>query len=80
MRQDLSKNRAAILTTAVARAVVKYQMVQEAQEQSELAGILANILTVATEQADVRSWNILPAYISGGTGNRATYRPALNSG
>ncbi len=63
VRQDLDKDYAAILATAVARAVAKYKMVQEAQDQNELAGVLVNILTVATEQADLRSWNMLPAYI-----------------
>lgn len=66
VRQDLEHERAAILAAATVRAVAKYQMVQKSREQGELAGLLTNIATLATEQADVRSWNTLPAFIQVG--------------
>ncbi len=62
-RQDLDHQRPAILAAATTRAVAKYQMVREAQNQDALLGALTNVATVASEQADLRSWNVLPAYI-----------------
>ncbi len=60
-REDLEAERAKILATATVRAVAKYKMVQEAQSTNDFGGILMNIATVMSEQADVRSWNMLPA-------------------
>lgn len=62
-RDDLSDDMARIMATATARAVAKYNMVNEAQNKSGMAGLVANIATAVTEQADVRSWNMLPASI-----------------
>jgi hypothetical protein len=61
VREDLEQQNAKLLVTATARAVAKYNLVQNAKEQSEFGGLLMNIATVASEQADVRSWNMLPA-------------------
>ncbi|MYM62638.1 hypothetical protein [Pseudomaricurvus sp. HS19] len=63
VRQDLDAESGALVATATARAVAKYHMVRNAREQSELAGAFANIFSVLSEQADLRSWNLLPAYI-----------------
>lgn len=62
-RDDLSDEMGRIMATTTARAVAKYNLVNEAQNQSPMAGLLANLATVASEQADVRSWNMLPASI-----------------
>ncbi|RLU00685.1 hypothetical protein [Ketobacter sp.] len=62
-REDLEAERAKILAAATVRAVAKYKMVQEAQSKNDFSGILMNIATVVSEQADVRSWNMLPASI-----------------
>lgn len=62
-RDDLADEMATIMATTTARAVAKYNLVNEAQNKSELGGLLANIATIATEQADVRSWNMLPANV-----------------
>lgn len=62
-REDLADEMATIMAAATARAVAKYNLVNEAQNKSQLGGLLANIATIATEQADVRSWNMLPATI-----------------
>jgi hypothetical protein len=63
VREDLDDQMPKILAAATLRAVAKYQMTQEASEQGEMAGLLANIAGVLSEQADVRSWNMLPASI-----------------
>ncbi|MCK5791247.1 MAG: hypothetical protein KAH34_10405 [Ketobacter sp.] len=62
-RQDLDAQRAKLLAAATVRAVAKYKMVQEAQSKGDFGGILMNIATVASEQADVRSWNMLPSSV-----------------
>jgi len=62
-REDLDEQNAALLAAATARAIAKYQVQKGAAEQNDLSGILATIITVASEQADVRSWNMLPSSI-----------------
>lgn len=62
-RDDLSDDMTRIMATATTRAVAKYNMVNEAQNKSDMAGLIANLATVVSEQADVRSWNMLPASI-----------------
>jgi len=62
-REDLEKENAKNLAAATVRAVAKYKMVQEAQSKGDLTGVIMNLATVASEQADVRSWNMLPATI-----------------
>ena len=52
-----------ITARAIARAVTKYQMSRQAQQQDDLAGLLVNIMNVVTERADTRSWLTLPADI-----------------
>ncbi|GAA3956640.1 hypothetical protein [Allohahella marinimesophila] len=63
-REDLADQSAKIMAAATVRAVAKYQMVKEAQKNGGgLGGLLANIAGVLSEQADVRSWNMLPSSI-----------------
>jgi hypothetical protein len=62
-REDLSDENAALLTAATARAVTKYQVQKGAAEHNGLSGVVATIFTVASEQADLRSWNMLPSSI-----------------
>jgi hypothetical protein len=49
-----------ILLRAVARALVKFLASEAAEDKSEVAGILVNLLGAATESADTRSWRSLP--------------------
>ena len=49
-----------ILLRAVTRALVKYLASEAAEDKSEAAGILVNLLGAATESADTRSWRSLP--------------------
>lgn len=62
-RDDLSDEMVRIMATTTARAVAKYNLVNEVQNQNGVAGLLANMATVMSEQADLRSWNMLPASI-----------------
>lgn len=59
-RRALDKRLPAITARAVARMVVKTQAAREAGKENELAGILVNVLSFATERADTRSWTTLP--------------------
>lgn len=62
-REDLADQTAMILAATVVRSVAKYQLVREARKSGELGAIIANIAGVLSEQADVRSWNMLPSSI-----------------
>ena len=63
VRDDLEKEYASILLLTTTRAVTKYQLVKKVQDQSPLLGLIMNIATIASEDADLRSWNMLPANI-----------------
>jgi len=60
-REDLDDEMPAITATTLARAVAKYQAVNEAQRKDDIAGLLLNLATTFSETADRRSWNMLPA-------------------
>lgn len=62
-RDDLEREYPSILLLTTTRAIAKYQLVKEAEEEDPLLGILVNLATVLTEVADLRSWNMLPATI-----------------
>lgn len=62
-REDLDKEYPSILALTTTRAVSKYLLVQEAQKQDPLLGILFNFATILSEVADLRSWNMLPATV-----------------
>ncbi len=59
-RRALERRLPAITARAVARMVIKTQAAHEAGKESELAGILVNVFSIATERADTRSWTTLP--------------------
>ena len=63
VREDLDRDQGKRVAAATVRAVAKYQLVREASSKDDFGGFLANIFTVVTEQADVRSWNMLPASV-----------------
>lgn len=48
------------LLKTIARGFAKWKLTEAAGNQSDVAGILANITAVATERADTRSWSTLP--------------------
>ncbi|ROS01139.1 hypothetical protein EDC56_1567 [Sinobacterium caligoides] len=65
VRADLSTESKAIYARAMARMVAKHMAIQHAQRQDDsgIAAAILNIATTVSEQADVRSWNMLPATI-----------------
>lgn len=63
VREDLSKEYPSILLLTTTRAIAKYELVAKAKEEDPLFGALVNIVTVLTEIADLRSWNMLPSNI-----------------
>jgi hypothetical protein len=71
--RDLESRRAAILMRMVARGLIKYTLSREAEEQTEkksseflgrLVGFFTNTAGNLLEQADTRSWSLLPDQIA----------------
>ena len=62
-RHALDEEMPVITARALARAVVKHQASERAKEESGLAGFITKIASIATEQADTRSWTTLPQEI-----------------
>lgn len=68
-REDLQIEMPKITATTLIRAVAKHQAVKQARESGQqngggtLFGFIADIASVLTEVADVRSWNTLPSNI-----------------
>lgn len=58
---ELREQYAAILVRQVLRLVVKRRIQQEAEAESPLLGLIANIFNVVTDRPDLRSWQTLPA-------------------
>jgi uncharacterized protein len=63
IRQDLDDESGAIQAMALARMVTKYQIVKQAGDQNEGLGFIFNMIALASEAADTRSWNMLPSAI-----------------
>jgi hypothetical protein len=66
VREDLDKEYPSILLLTTTRAIAKYELVAQANEQDSLLGALVNLATALSEIADLRSWNMLPATIQFG--------------
>ncbi|MGI9180335.1 MAG: hypothetical protein ACR2H9_07545 [Longimicrobiaceae bacterium] len=71
--RELESQRSHIVARMVARGLVKYVVANEAEKKAEkkggevlgfLTGIFANAAANALEQADTRSWSLLPDQIS----------------
>ena len=52
-----------VLLRAIVRALGKYALKKEADKADGALGLLVNIVGVATESADTRSWTTLPSKI-----------------
>ncbi len=63
-RRQLKDQMPAILLRTVIRSVVKSGVQDQAYKGGVVLGVLANVGTVVTEQADDRSWRTLPERIS----------------
>jgi uncharacterized protein len=70
--EEFQAQRAAVITRAVARAISKYLLTREAEQRAEkeggraagfLAGLFTNLTLNALEEADTRSWSLLPQRI-----------------
>jgi hypothetical protein len=62
-RQALDARQPEIYAMSLARIVSKHQAVRAAQKDSQLAAIMVNLVTIFSEIADTRSWNMLPSTI-----------------
>lgn len=60
----LAKRGKTIATRHAVRLAAKYSLAQSIEDQDPLAGGIARIFLLALEQADTRSWETLPAYLS----------------
>jgi uncharacterized protein len=69
---DFKREQPVIVARAIARGVAKYAITQSAKKEADkkndalgdVVGALANITGALTEQADTRSWHLLPGSIS----------------
>ena len=62
-REDLDDESAAIYAMSLTRMVSKYELVKNAGNQNDSLGLFINIITMLSESADIRSWNMLPSTI-----------------
>ncbi len=58
--KSLKNNYPTLLTRQVLRVIAKKQLQAKMQKSSDVGGVLANIYSIASEQADLRSWSTLP--------------------
>ena len=63
-RRQLKDQMPGILLRTVIRAVLKSVVQDQAYKSNTILGIVTNVATVVTEQADERSWRTLPERIS----------------
>lgn len=63
-RSALAKRGKTIASRHALRLAAKYSLAQSIEEQDQLAGGIARLFLLAIEQADTRSWETLPAYLS----------------
>ena len=63
LREDLNDESAAIYAMTLTRMVSKYELVKSAGNQNDSVGLFINIITMLSESADIRSWNMLPSTI-----------------
>ncbi len=56
----LERRKPAIISRAVARAVVKHEASRAAGRENELVGFIVNVAGLVSERADTRSWSTLP--------------------
>ena len=63
-RQSLEKRGTTLAARQAIRIASKYAIAEQLESQDEVIGQLARILFFAIEQADTRSWETLPSYLS----------------
>ncbi len=62
-RYSLEQAMPGIMARATARAVIKYNAQNSAEDSSALAGLIMTVTNIVTERADTRSWTTLPQEI-----------------
>jgi len=63
VREDLEQEYPSILLLTTTRAIAKYASVKAVDRHDPLLGAFFNLLTLWSEVADLRSWNMLPSTI-----------------
>lgn len=63
-QKALSERGKSVAVRQALRLAAKHNIAQSIERQDALAGTLAKILLLALEQADTRSWETLPAYLT----------------
>lgn len=63
-RSALAKRGKTIASRHAVRLAAKYSLAQSIEDEDPLAGGIARLFLLAIEQADTRSWETLPAYLS----------------
>ena len=59
-QRTFEEHQGGILLKTIARALLKYIAFKSAEKKGKVAGFLVNLVNVATEKADTRSWLTLP--------------------
>jgi uncharacterized protein len=64
--RSLKEDLPAMMVRQTVRAAAKYAVQKQANDANPLAGFATNIYNLVSEQADLRSWLTLPAYVQAG--------------
>jgi hypothetical protein len=56
----LEREKPLILARAIARAAIKHEASEKADQENDALGVMVNIAGVVSERADTRSWSTLP--------------------
>ncbi len=59
-QRTFEEHQGGILLKTIARALIKYIAFKSAEKKDKAAGFLVNLINIATEKADTRSWLTLP--------------------
>ncbi|WP_207062119.1 hypothetical protein [Motiliproteus sp. SC1-56] len=63
VREDLARQRPALIAAATSRAFAKFHISREAGATDEILGVLVDLALTLGEVADLRSWSSLPSHI-----------------
>ena len=63
-KRALSERGKSVAFRQALRLAAKHNIAESIQDKDEVAGALAKLLLIALEQADTRSWETLPAYLT----------------
>ncbi|MEH6826373.1 MAG: hypothetical protein V7629_21000, partial [Motiliproteus sp.] len=66
-REALQASQPKRIALSLARVTSKHMLVKKSQKKDPMLGLLTDLVSILTEVADTRSWNLLPATILIGT-------------